>query len=735
MAYLPCTNPSCKSYGKPHPNCKDYDGLGAQELQSLESQGWELPGIRVGKQPKKMAEGGEASHCCASDVDHQPHCQYYDDGGDVAPDWDSMSTTPPQAAQTPQASETPNWDELSTTAPSSVATPNWDDLSTVSPSEKYGTTGQQLLTGIEGAARGVSAGLSDVAIGGARKLAEQYTSNPDLWAPNMEDVAARERENPTIARASEAAGLIGSLIRGVGIPGLISKGVDLALVPEIKYATKLTMRGSQLLDATFTPIERTVLQKMGSSAVKGAIETSALQTGDEMSKAMLGQGDPEAPVSAALAHIGAAGLFGSITGGVFGGVGAGASKLKQMTLDKMNDKGIDLLGGIGIGALHKEAGSSPEMIEKVMKTLPKYAPGIKMYNEGLESLRTGMIGEGTKLVGGAIGGAIGGWPGAALGYIGAKKALVKPIEWVVDKAITKANKYIPEAVLTSISKSSPQGIGRAVEHAENVSKGAKAIFDGVENIFKVGGQQAIDAYATERDREKLKDFIDKGGVDQQMQNQMHQDNTTPPAFAEGGEVQKPVSPQVSTETDHLANIYPEQSMIMNAAKNRVYNYLNTLKPRDNLSKLPFDKVEPNQEQERKYNRALDMAAKPLGILNHIKTGELTPEHVQHFNAMWPELKSHLDKKLTEKIMESQMKDEKPSYRTRQGLSLFLGSPMDSTFTQPNMAAIQMTFASQKAQSAAQAPVPKNKKGTATLTKVADQYQTQDQAAASRSQKE
>jgi hypothetical protein len=61
--YLPCRNPSCKLFGRPHPNCKDYDNLSTPQLQGLEAQGYELPGVYRGGR-KAMAHGGLACEGC-----------------------------------------------------------------------------------------------------------------------------------------------------------------------------------------------------------------------------------------------------------------------------------------------------------------------------------------------------------------------------------------------------------------------------------------------------------------------------------------------------------------------------------------------------------------------------------------------------------------------------------------------------------------------------------------------
>lgn len=56
MAAGPCLNPSCKSHGRPHPNCMCYQG---------------------------QAKGGEIASFCSQNRPHTKGCQYYAEGGDV----------------------------------------------------------------------------------------------------------------------------------------------------------------------------------------------------------------------------------------------------------------------------------------------------------------------------------------------------------------------------------------------------------------------------------------------------------------------------------------------------------------------------------------------------------------------------------------------------------------------------------------------------------------------------
>lgn len=64
--YAPCINPSCKSYGKSHPNCRCYAGPGGTSLEN-----------------GMFAKGGEV-HFCLSGAGHHEKCEHFADGGTIA---------------------------------------------------------------------------------------------------------------------------------------------------------------------------------------------------------------------------------------------------------------------------------------------------------------------------------------------------------------------------------------------------------------------------------------------------------------------------------------------------------------------------------------------------------------------------------------------------------------------------------------------------------------------------
>lgn len=566
------------------------------------------------------------------------------------------------------------------------------------------------LAATEGAMRGMTGGLSDVVFKGARNLAETYSSDPDFWAPKMEDVA--NREETTEGKAGEAIGLGAGLLSGEGIPGAISS-----------------------FSKNVVPEATTVLGKIGSAYLAGMIEMGTIQAGDELSKAMLGHGDPETPVSSALAHIGGAGLIGGITGGFFNAAGQGVEKgLAKLENAKIGDRATKLLAGMGAAAKAHAAGvpekDAAEFITNYLRSqgaedinYATYKPGVKLYYSGVKRALDKATSVATdSLIGGAVTKATGSL-GAGVAAARISHSYVVPI---VEKVLNKpligvGNKLVIPTVMNALSKGQTTGLFNALNYATQVSKGARAVNNGIEAIFKAGGQKAFDNTVSDKDRQKIMDYIDNGGANREMQDSL-QEQQPQQGFAAGGEVQQHDNGSIST-------LYPAQAALMNTAKGRMSNYLQSLKPQPNNPKLPFSRELPMKGHDRTYNNAIDIAAQPLSILNRIKDGTLRMEDIKHLNSMYPELVQHLQKQLTKRLMQAQIDDKSIPGKTQQSMSLFLGTPL-AGWMQPQM--IQAAQLALKPKQTAQQgqQQAKTKKGTSNLGKSNKSYKTSDQAAES-----
>jgi hypothetical protein len=163
---------------------------------------------------------------------------------------------------------------------------------------RYGTLGQQILTGIEGVGEGATFGLTS----GLENLAAKV--------PGLEELAPEHRlerraENPGVHLAGNAAGLIGStFIPGVGAGNILTKGGAAAA-----RGLGLGAKGASFINM------------VGADAVKGAFEAAMMTGGDEVAKAFAS--DPAQSAQSAIADIG----MSAILGGMFSGtIGAGLRK-------------------------------------------------------------------------------------------------------------------------------------------------------------------------------------------------------------------------------------------------------------------------------------------------------------------------------------------------------------------------------------------------------------------------
>lgn len=234
-------------------------------------------------------------------------------------------------------------------------------------------------------------------------------------------------------------------------------------------------------------------------------------------------------------------------------------------------------------------------------------------------------------------------------------------------------------------------------------------------------------------RDAIDKWISKGAINNLIQEQKYKQAEPVQQFAEGGKVEK------SDKLENpIAENHPSQNILLQASKGMIGNYLQGLKPQKDTPRLAFDHAPDQRMQQKSYEKALEIADHPLSVLRKIQNGTIEPEHVQHFNAMFPELNNHLQKKLTDQITQAQLDGKKPPFTTRQGLSLLMGTPLSSEMTPANIIAAQgaLSGAQNKSQSTTQSPQPgKNKKSTSALSKSDQAFLTGNQSLVARQQKQ
>lgn len=683
-AGLPCKNPSCASHGKPHPNCRCYGDY---------------------------AEGGEVSHFCTEDRKHEQGCEYFAEGGEVEVDPASVEVdAPAEPTTSPMAEVAP--ENVEVDAP---AEPSPEDIEIEEPKPNPGG-----MPSPEGATAIVQA------IEPARDLKMEPGVDYDPETKRLTDAFFRG-ETPaakTMADTNETA---------FGAAALMTGGAG---VRQIDKAAKGIA-------------EMAKLGNVGTKFLQGAIASGVIQGGNEVSDWLLGKGDPEHPVGSALAHMGLAALLG---GPIYGSMATASSGLKAAAETKVGGKLMGFLAGFASAARDPIGAESRVAADQAIEAMAKagggpngfsmeaYKLGQKAFDKSLNKIPKGI----TQAIGGWLGHQVGGIPGTIAGGKVAD-ALADPVTNMVEKLVRpSAKKFVAPVTLKILSSGNTKGLLEAIGHAEQIGAGYDAVLKGVGGLMEAGVKAGIQKGAkplSDTTIKKLDEWVEKGGVNHELQSEIYRQGApqAPQGFAEGGEVKTPVvndKPSAIPQNDGVAVHYPEQNMLMSMARGRISNYLTQLRPGANAPKLPFDDEPDQTTQKKSYDKALRIAAKPLSILDEVKRGTLDAEHMRHFNAMHPELKSLITKKMTEEIVKAQVKGKKPPYATRQAMSMFLGTSLSSELTPQNIQAAQAVFQKQKgSQQQQQAPMAKGpKKSLSSLTKSDDAFLTGNQSRTKRMQR-
>jgi len=242
--------------------------------------------------------------------------------------------------------------------------------------EEYGSTGQQVIAGLEGAAQGV---LGPIAPAIERGL-----------GVDPADIRGRAEANPKIHGASQVAGFVGS--------SLATMGAGAVLTGAGKAGAAAVGLGNVAKASTAS--------KIGAMAVTNAIEGAGFAASDELSKMVLS--DPNQTLNSAIAGVGMGGLLGGVVGAGLGTVpplwkAAKESEvgglLKSIT-GKVNEadaaairspvqEAIDALG-IKLAPEAKAALSDDPIIQQIAKTLEQSdtSSSGRAFQESLKKFKT-----------------------------------------------------------------------------------------------------------------------------------------------------------------------------------------------------------------------------------------------------------------------------------------------------------------------------------------------------------
>ncbi len=263
--------------------------------------------------------------------------------------------------------------------------------------------------------------------------------------------------------------------------------------------------------------------------------------------------------------------------------------------------------------------------------------------------------------------------------------------------------------LGSEKKVSAEGLKASVNFIHNAQVGAKRLETAAENVFKPGALVLLPSMKPNvAQLEKLDKLV--ASNDPQTDNKM----------------------MASQSNNPLGHYMPDHQSALSQASLQSIQYLRTLKPKPTQNNPLDTPFEPTTAQTARYNRALEIAQSPAVVLQRVKDGTVSATDVKDLQSMYPAVYKHLSQKLTNEMISHKSEETPLPYKTRMGMSLFLGQPMDTSMTPVSIQTIQMTHApKQPPQSKDSQGLPKmGKKGTSTLGKSSKSYKTTSQAAES-----
>lgn len=642
-----------------------------------------------------------------------------------------------------------------------------DQVQNIANQQQYGTTGQQILTGLEGAGSAATFGLS-------RGLENQASKIPGLENLSAESQRHRVKINPGVSSLGSIAGLVGSTaLGGLGAANALGAAGEAGA-----SALGLGAEGAGLAS------------RLATHATKTAIETALFQSGDEVGKMLTS--DPRQTIGTAAANIGLAGILGA---GLGTGIGSVGELLKSGTGSNLGQFIEDFKGRVGehlanpdpAGAISEELSdhysnispfTNPEVLPNALKErlTPAYEEYKPAFDDFQKKFTSNLNGE--RVVD----------PGKVNSYVNQigkpngelKQEVLKNFLNASEDYKNTINEAHAELGLKppidsssfSMSKMSTGSLSPGAKVADafirrGLSKGigqtlGAAIGGGLGHL---GGQGFLGALIGEHalgplfdsvlpsltknllsmsaDGGALKGAIDYGLAAVKGENLLNK--SAEAIFNSAKDVLPstllPTDKKISKLDDKLKDLQADQSQLFNiggkiahympqhgvaiaqTAANAV-NYLNSLRP-NTTKQNPLDSdIEPNQIQKNSFDNALRIAQQPLLVLKDIREGNITTTDIGHLNALYPGLYDRLKSKIGQEMI-SAVHDEKViPYKTRLGLSIFLGQPLDSTMTPQGIMAAQPKVAQAPQQQQPQAKGPHSMKN---ITKYASQFQTPGQA--------
>ncbi len=152
---------------------------------------------------------------------------------------------------------------------------------------------------------------------------------------------------------------------------------------------------------------------------------------------------------------------------------------------------------------------------------------------------------------------------------------------------------------------------------------------------------------------------------------------------------------LSQATEGISQYAPNSTDAFSAAVGRGVQFLSTKVPTPQKN-APLDpELPPSKADITKFNRYAQIVDKPVSILQHVKNGTVLPQDIETLTAVYPTLYQNMQQAVMDKMITHATKTpvwEIP-YKTRIGLSQFLGQNLDSSLSSQSIQSSQLALAS------------------------------------------
>lgn len=333
-----------------------------------------------------------------------------------------------------------------------------------------------------------------------------------------------------------------------------------------------------------------------------------------------------------------------------------------------------------------EAPFKPFSLNNTMGTFEKQSAGAKLANA--------LIDKGLSKASGA---AIGAAAGHATGIGGGLGAIIG--EHALGPIFSET---IPVMIKPLMEKlSSGAGYKTAQDYIGQVIKASKLLSNATGNIFKAGTKVIPDhLIPTDSNRDKINKALN--------------------------EAQKNPSSLLKMTGD-LGHYAPDHATALSQTGSTAAKYLLSIRPNTEKTSPLDTQRQANPQEKAQYKRALDVAQQPLIVFKHLAEGRLTPADLVTMKTIYPALYATGVKKLTEQMSQAIAKGTVIPYKTKMGISLYMGHAMDSTMQPGSIVAAQPQPPANQPQTATH-PAQNPKRSTTGLNKMPKMYKTQAQAA-------